>query len=149
MSKRISDLNEAIANRARRSAQSGQTDRQRPRLAERLVALAPLARAPLVPDADAADAPAAGLSRLADAPRFRHRASSRAQALGNNALVPRSGSPLPARASTPLSRVAGQATVFADPDTVPPSNPRRATVGFLAGLSIAAAIGVALYAFLV
>ncbi|MCL4768466.1 MAG: hypothetical protein KJZ80_19795 [Hyphomicrobiaceae bacterium] len=151
MSKRISDLNETIASRARRTVPSRQPDRQRPRLAERLVALAPLARAPLVPESDAAgsDAPAAGLSRLADTPRFQHRAPPRALAPARNALVPRSSSVLrPARISTPLSRVGEQSTDFAAGPVLPASY-GRGTAAFLVGLSVAAAIGIALYAVLI
>jgi len=145
MSKRISDLNEAKASRARNTAQL--PDPQKPRLADRLVTLAPLARAPLV--AEAEPEPERGeLSRLSDAPRFGHRGDADG-ASSRNALVPHRPPALP-RLQDParLSRISEVPPVDVALDDGTPGLNSRTIAGFLIGLSIASAIGFALYAYL-
>ena len=144
MSKRISDLNEAKASRAKLVARPSTSDSDRPRLAERIVALAPLARAPLVPENDA-EAPEGGLLRL-DSHRFGYTASSHSL----NALVPRPAAPVQ-RAPNParLSRAGGGLLVAVDSDEQGQPRSGAGLSGFLFGLSIAGAIGIALYAYLV
>lgn len=148
MSKRISDLNEVKASRAKTFAQRNQPDPQRPRLAERLVALAPLARAPLVPETDA-DPHEAGLSRLADAHRFRQQTLIPSSAHTRNALVPRSTTMVP-RAQDPirLSRVGDVPPAHFDFQSGLAVRDGQAIAGFVIGLSIATAIGIALYFYL-
>lgn len=142
MSKRISDLNEAKANRARNSAQSPEPER--PRLADRLVTLAPLARAPLVAEHDP-DPLAEELMRLADTPRFGNREAGSSR----NALVPRGPAQLP-RAQEParLARVSAVPPVDIALDGEDTQLSVRTIAGFLIGLSIATAIGLGLYVYL-
>jgi len=144
MSKRISDLHVAKASRVRNFAQRSQTDPQRPRLAERLVALAPLARAPLVPES-VSDPQEPGLSRLADSHRFRPQAAIPGPVHSRNALVPRSATPLPQiQEPVRLSRVSDAPLGH----TGHSARDGQGVAGFLIGLSMATAIGVALYAYL-
>jgi len=147
MSKRISDLNEVKASRAKYLSQRNQPDPQRPRLAERLVALAPLARAPLLLEDDT-DPHEAGLSRLADTHRFRQQTPAPSTQT-RNALVPRSAASLP-RAQDPvrLSRV-GEAPGQFNFGNELSVRDGQGIAGFLVGLSIATAIGIALYVYLV
>lgn len=143
MSKRVSDLNEVKAQRARNSGQSPEP--QRPRLAERLVALAPLARAPLVAEPE----PEAGeLSRLSDARRFGHRDAVSSNSSGN-ALVLQRPAALPRLQETArLSRVGDFPPLDVHLDRDPTTPDSATVVSFLVGLSIASAIGLALYALL-
>jgi hypothetical protein len=145
MSKHISDLNEAKVARASRSIRSNPSAAARPRLAERLVELAPLARAPLVAESVAEDSD--GLSRLPRDPVTGHHitSSSTGQA---NALVPLQAPPLPkGREPARLSPVGitPPAQYWADEFA---TDVRRHIGGFLIGLAIASAMGIGLYAVL-
>lgn len=133
MSKQVSDLKEAKANRS-----SGPHQQRKPRLAERLVALAPLARAPLVAEREHPE-PDDGLSRLSHVSRP---ASSSYQA---NALVPLQPSQLPlVREPARLSPVSVSPPRFETEHELQ-KEPGRDLTGFLVGLTIATAIGVVLY----
>lgn len=146
MSKLVSDLNEAKATRAAKTAQIEPRDAQRPRLAERLVQLAPLARAPLVPEDDLEE-PGDGLSRLTDESRFRQQ---RATTASGNALVPSRASQL-VKSHEPvrLSRVGASTPVPYGPVDEFPQRREQSMLGFAIGVAIAAAIGIGLYAFLI
>lgn len=157
MPKRVTELNEAIARRSRRESASRQPIQDRPRLAERLVELAPLARAPVVideADQTSDDKADLELSRLPDDDRFKPRAASRPPPppLPSNALIlsDRGGTLIQAETPVTLTRY----------EEEPPPLPslhragsaiaaKRRAVGFITGLSIATAVGIALYAILV
>ena len=145
MSNHISDLNEAKVARAARSARSNQSTPTRPRLAERLVELAPLARAPLVTEDEMEVKD--GLSRLSRDPVTGHHFTSSSTGQGN-ALIPLQSEALPsAQESVRLSPVGitWPARHWAEEFT---PDARQHVTGFLVGLAIASAIGIGLYAVL-
>lgn len=149
MSKIVSDLNEAKATRAAKAAQIDQREAQRPRLAERLVQLAPLARAPLVAEDDT-ETHGDGLSRLADGSRFGQQTASPASTQSGNALVPSWASQLP-KSEEPvrLSRVGSSAPLPLESLDEHTSRRGQHVLGFTIGVAIAAAIGIGLYAYLI
>lgn len=136
MSKFVSELNEARANSAITSSTPHRQHRQR--LAERLVTLAPLARAPLVAETERGE-PDDGLSRLSLAARSR--------VFEPKALVPLEPSALP-RAGEParLSLVGISPPQLDLLEEELRAEMRRRLMGFLIGLATAAAIGIGLYA---
>lgn len=157
MSKRITDLNEALANRPRRDSQDTDSEPSRPRLADRLVDLAPLARPPLTSELDPGppEDPKLGLSTLAGVQRPAARTA-----------LPRAPAPVPPMPGTSLvlhrsalPAVAGS-TAIATPRPAansPPPAPTadegasnlRALIAFLVGLAIAAVAGIVAYAELI
>ena len=130
MTNRIPDLKQVRASRG--GSSSAPQQQPRPRLAERLVELAPLARAPLVTE-DERPAPDDGLSRLSR-PSYQP-----------NALVPLRPAPVP-RVREP-DRLSPVGIASARPEPAEEGTKRDFT-GFLIGLAIATAAGVALYALL-
>ncbi len=146
MSKYISDLNEAKAARAAKSAQVSKPAPHRQRLAERLVELAPLAKAPLALESEADDAD--GLSRLTRDPLTGRHIPS-ASAGQPTALVPLEPASLPKlREPVRLSPVGVTSPVRYGYDDEFPTEVRQRVTGFLVGLAIASAIGLGLYAVL-
>lgn len=129
MTNRIPDLKQVRASRAASASAPHQS--QRPRLAERLATLAPLARAPLVAESERLD-PDDGLSRLSHVSR----------SYQPNALVPLQPSPLP-RAREPDRLL----PVGVSPPAVPAdeAGARQDLTGFLIGLAIATIAGLTLY----
>jgi hypothetical protein len=149
MAKRVRELNEAIANRIRVQARGTDTHEPKPRLAERIAKLAPLASAAAVPEKGTVNDPAnSALSSLTDSAR--QRATLQARSVPGSALaVQVTPPPLP---SSPGFRVA-QAGAPQSPDaTAGRADPQiihSGKLGFAVGLSLATAFGIALYAWLV
>lgn len=133
MSKFVSELSKA---RAPSTAHLSNLHHQpRPRLAERLAALAPLARAPLVADVDRDELD--GLSRLPHATRVR--------AYPPNALVPTEPPPLPPADEPPLLYPVGTTPLHLDFDDDADAGSWAEWVSFFVGLLVSLAIGIALY----
>lgn len=133
MSKFVSELSKAKAPFA--THPSTLQHQPRPRLAERIAALAPLARAPLVADVDR-DEPD-GLSRLPH--------TTRSRSYQPNALVPLEPPQLPLTSEPPMLSPVGVAPLHLDFDDGVRAELRLKWLGFFVGLAISAAIGVGLY----
>lgn len=133
MSKFVSELSKAKAPFA--THPSTLQHQPRPRLAERLAALAPLARAPLIADVDR-DEPD-GLSRLPH--------TTRSRSYQPNALVPLEPPQLPLTSEPPMLSPVGVAPLHLDFDDDAGAELRLKWLGFFVGLAISAAIGVGLY----
>ncbi|HEX5600258.1 MAG TPA: hypothetical protein VFX46_06470 [Hyphomicrobiaceae bacterium] len=133
MSKFVSELSKAKAPFA--THPSTLQHQPRPRLAERLAALAPLARAPLIADVDR-DEPD-GLSRLPH--------TTRSRSYQPNALVPLEPPQLPLTSEPPMLSPVGVAPLHLDFDDDARAELRLKWLGFFVGLAISAAIGVGLY----
>ena len=159
MVKRVTDLNEAIAKRSGKTAPDRESPPDRPRLAERLVELAPLARAPVALEEPPAPVessdPSLDLSRLAAALRHPddplphpHNPDEPPTAL---VTVPDVTMLVRTDAPIPLTRLPMEPPPLPAP-AVPErqEQPQHAsnTRGFLVGLLIAAAVGAGLYAVL-
>ena len=153
MQKRVTDLNEAIAKRLAKAEVDMSPGQEKPRLAERLVELAPLARGPVTIEEPVPTAPPDGdLSQLSDAPRFRRNDGSGATGATGTALIPNPEvvALVPA-AETParLVRRTSPPPLPVDPATLRRPVARTRLPGFIIGLSTASALGLALYALLV
>ena len=157
MPKRVTDLNEAIAKRLAKADAATSAGQDKPRLADRLVELAPLARGPVtldepVPEPEVALA-SKDLSRLSDAPRFRRHDGSVAAEAAGTALIPNPEVVALVRAAETPTRLVRRTTpppLPVDPATLRrPAKPRTRLPGFIIGLSTASALGLALYALLV
>ena len=155
MPKRVTDLNEAIARRVGKAEPTASPEQERPRLAERLVELAPLARAPItIEETKPEDAVRSeDLSRLSDAPRFRRHDGSAASETAGTALVPNPEVVALVPAAEPPARLVRRTNpppLPVDPATLRrPVHTRTHVPGFIIGLSTASALGLALYALLV
>jgi hypothetical protein len=155
MVKRVTDLNEAISKRSGKTASDREAPPDRPRLAERLVELAPLARGPVTIEREPArediPEPSLDLSRLAAA--LRHPSDPpplRDMPAPPTALVPSPEVTMLVRTDppVPLMRQDSRPPPLSEP--VSPEAPHASgnARGFLIGLLIAVAVGAGLYAVL-
>lgn len=133
MTNRIPDLEQVRANRIAKSSTTQQPPR--PRLAERLVTLAPLARAPLAAESERLE-PDDGLSRLSHVSRSTQ----------PTALVPLQPPQLPRAKEPDRLRPIGVLPPRPEPDD--DAGAGQDLTGFLVGLGIATAAGLVLYALL-